>query len=58
LSLRALSGDVEVVSQPEAMEPLVEDYRSISGEHPDWDDCRAAMINQGRCTYRSISAGG
>ena len=29
-----LSGDVEVVSLPEAMEPLVEYYRSISGEHP------------------------
>ena len=35
-----LSGDVEVVSLPEAMEPLVEYYRSISGEHPDWDDYR------------------
>jgi PPOX class probable F420-dependent enzyme len=47
-----LSGDVEVVSLPEAMEPLVEYYRSISGEHPDWDDYRAAMINQGRCLIR------
>jgi PPOX class probable F420-dependent enzyme len=47
-----LSGDVEVVSLPTAMEPLVEYYRSISGEHPDWDDYRAAMIKQRRCLIR------
>lgn len=47
-----LSGHAEVVSLPEAMEPLVEYYRSISGEHPDWDDYRAAMIKQGRCLIR------
>src|SRR5512133_3195331 len=47
-----LSGDVEVVSLPEAMEPLVEYYRSISGEHPDWDDYRTAMIKQRRCLIR------
>jgi PPOX class probable F420-dependent enzyme len=47
-----LSGDVEVVSLPEAMEPLVEYYRSISGEHPDWNDYRTAMIKQRRCLIR------
>jgi hypothetical protein len=47
-----LSGDVEVVNLPEAMEPLVEYYRSISGEHPDWDDYRAAMIKHRRCLIR------
>ena len=47
-----LSGDVEVVGLPEAMEPLVEYYRSISGEHPDWDDYRTAMIKQRRCLIR------
>jgi PPOX class probable F420-dependent enzyme len=47
-----VSGDVEVVSLPEAMEPLVEYYRSISGEHPDWDDYRAAMEQQRRCLLR------
>jgi hypothetical protein len=25
------------------MEGLVDYYRRISGEHPDWDDYRAAM---------------
>jgi PPOX class probable F420-dependent enzyme len=38
-----VEGRAEVVSLPEAMEPLVDYYRSISGEHPDWDDYRAAM---------------
>jgi len=47
-----LSGDVEVVGLPEAMEPLVEYYRSISGEHPDWDEYRTAMIKQHRCVIR------
>jgi PPOX class probable F420-dependent enzyme len=47
-----LSGDAQVVSLPEAMESLVEYYRSISGEHPDWDEYRAAMIKQRRCLIR------
>jgi PPOX class probable F420-dependent enzyme len=47
-----VEGPVEIVSLPEAMEPLVEYYRSISGEHPDWDDYRAAMIKQRRCLIR------
>jgi PPOX class probable F420-dependent enzyme len=38
-----VEGEAEVLSLPEAMEPLVEYYRSISGEHDDWDDYRAAM---------------
>ena len=38
-----VEGPVDIVSLPEAMEPLVDYYRSISGEHPDWDDYRAAM---------------
>ncbi|MEU8267880.1 PPOX class F420-dependent oxidoreductase [Sphaerisporangium sp. NPDC049002] len=39
-----IDGTAEVLSVPEAVEPLVEYYRSISGEHPDWDDFRAAMV--------------
>ena len=41
-------GPVEILSLPEAMEPLVDYYRSISGEHPDWDDYRAAMVRDQR----------
>src|ERR687897_1469663 len=47
-----LSGDVEVVSLPEAMEPLVDYYRSVSGEHPDWDDYRTAMERDRRVVVR------
>jgi len=38
-----IEGDVTIVGLPEAMDGLVDYYRGISGEHPDWDDYRAAM---------------
>ena len=38
-----VEGDVTIVDLPDAMEGLVDYYRSVSGEHPDWDDYRAAM---------------
>jgi PPOX class probable F420-dependent enzyme len=38
-----LEGTAEILELPAAMEPLVEYYRRISGEHPDWDEYRAAM---------------
>jgi PPOX class probable F420-dependent enzyme len=47
-----VEGPVEVVSLPEAMEPLVDYYRAISGEHPDWDDYRAAMERDRRVILR------
>jgi PPOX class probable F420-dependent enzyme len=43
-----VEGPVRVLSLPEAMEPLVEYYRSVSGEHPDWDEYRAAMTRERR----------
>lgn len=43
-----VDGTAEVVALPEAMELLVEYYRDISGEHPDWDDYRAAMERERR----------
>jgi PPOX class probable F420-dependent enzyme len=47
-----VDGTAEVLDLPEALEPLVEYYRSISGEHPDWDDYRAAMVRQGKSLVR------
>jgi PPOX class probable F420-dependent enzyme len=47
-----LDGTVEVVSLPEAMEPLVEYYRQVAGEHDDWDDYRAAMERDRRVILR------
>jgi PPOX class probable F420-dependent enzyme len=45
-------GRFEVVDLPRALEPLVAYYRSISGEHPDWNEYRAAMTAQGKCLLR------
>jgi PPOX class probable F420-dependent enzyme len=47
-----LEGTAEILELPEAMEPLVEYYRRISGEHPDWDDYRAAMERDKRVLLR------
>ena len=47
-----VEGRVEVVSLPEAMEPLVDYYRRASGEHPDWDEYRQAMIDEQRVLLR------
>ncbi|MCW2673855.1 MAG: putative F420-dependent enzyme [Frankiales bacterium] len=44
-----LEGTVEVLSLPDAMQPLVDYYRRLSGEHPDWDDYRATMELEQRC---------
>ncbi len=47
-----VEGEAEIVSLPEAMDLLVDYYRSVSGEHPDWDDYRAAMQRDRRCIVR------
>src|SRR6266511_3581273 len=47
-----VEGAAQIVSLPEAMEPLVDYYRRISGEHPDWDDYRRAMEEQRRVLVR------
>lgn len=47
-----LDGTAEVIDLPDAVEPLVDYYRSISGEHPDWDEYREAMRRQGKSLIR------
>ena len=47
-----VEGDVEIIPLPEAMDMLVDYYRRISGEHPDWDDYRAAMVRDRRVIAR------
>jgi PPOX class probable F420-dependent enzyme len=49
---RSVDGPVEIVSLPEAMEPLVDYYRRAAGEHPDWDEYRSAMESEGRVLLR------
>lgn len=43
-----VAGEATVVSLPDAMELLVDYYRRVAGEHPDWDDYRAAMQSEQR----------
>ncbi len=47
-----IEGRAEVVTLPEAMEPLVDYYRCLAGEHPDWDDYRRAMTADRRALIR------
>lgn len=47
-----VDGDCEVLDIPESVEPLVDYFRSISGEHPDWDEYREAMVAQGKSLLR------
>jgi len=47
-----VEGPAEIGSLPDAMDGLVEYYRQISGEHPDWDDYRSAMQREQRCLIR------
>lgn len=45
-------GSCEVLDLPESVEPLVDYYRAIAGEHPDWDEYREAMQRQGKSLLR------
>jgi PPOX class probable F420-dependent enzyme len=47
-----VDGSAEVLDLPEALEPLVDYFRCISGEHSNWDEYRQAMIDQGKCLIR------
>ena len=47
-----VDGIAEIVPLPDAMELLVDYYRSLRGEHPDWDDYRAAMVRDRRVMVR------
>jgi PPOX class probable F420-dependent enzyme len=47
-----VDGVAEVIDLPESVEPLVEYFRVISGEHPDWDEYRQAMRDQGKSLIR------
>ena len=49
-----LDGRAEIVDLPDALDGLIEYYRVISGEHPDWDEYRDAMQLQGKCLIRIV----
>jgi len=47
-----VDGRAEVLDLPDSVEPLVEYFRCIAGEHPDWEEYRAAMVRQGKSLIR------
>ncbi len=47
-----VDGTAEVIDMPDAVEPLVEYFRCIAGEHPDWDEYRDAMRRQDKSLIR------
>ncbi|WP_197376352.1 PPOX class F420-dependent oxidoreductase [Mycolicibacterium baixiangningiae] len=49
-----VDGEAEVVDLPEAVDALVDYYRAIAGEHPDWAEYRQAMADQGKCLLRLV----
>ncbi len=54
-----IDGTVEIIRRPEALDVLVDYYRRVSGEHPDWDDYRAAMDRERRVVLRiSVTSAG
>ncbi|MEU6562350.1 PPOX class F420-dependent oxidoreductase [Nocardia nova] len=47
-----IDGRAEVFDMPEALDGLVDYYRGIAGEHPDWEEYRAAMARQDKSLIR------
>lgn len=47
-----IDGPAEVIGLPDAVEPLVDYFRAVAGEHPDWAEYREAMVRQGKCLIR------
>ena len=47
-----VDGTAEILHMPEAADGLVDYYRCIAGEHPDWNEYRAAMALQDKSLIR------
>ena len=47
-----VEGTAEIIERPEAIELLVDYYRRVAGEHPDWDEYRQAMEDEKRVLVR------
>ena len=48
----SIEGLAEILHLPDALDPLVDYYRRVSGEHPDWDEYRRAMATERRVLIR------
>lgn len=51
-----VDGDAEVINAVDDVEPFVEYFRNIAGEHSDWDEYRAAMVRQNKSLIRVTPA--
>lgn len=49
-----ISGPVEILALPGAMEPLVDYYRLVAGEHDNWAEYREAMVREERVLLRLV----
>ncbi|NGP04545.1 PPOX class F420-dependent oxidoreductase [Rhodococcus sp. 14C212] len=49
-----IDGTAEVIDLPDSVEPLVEYFRAVAGEHSDWDEYREAMRKQGKSLIRIL----
>ncbi len=47
-----IDGTAEVIDPPDSVEPLVDYFRAVAGEHPDWEEYRQAMRDQGKSLIR------
>lgn len=47
-----VEGVADILSLPEATEPLVDYYRRVAGEHGDWDDYRDSLHREKRVLIR------
>ena len=47
-----VEGRAEVLSLPEAMDPLIDYYKRFPDENPDWDEYRARMERERRVLIR------
>ncbi|UFU02804.1 PPOX class F420-dependent oxidoreductase [Ruania suaedae] len=47
-----VEGSGEIIDLPDSVEPLVDYYRAVAGEHPDWEEYREAMVRQGKSLLR------
>jgi PPOX class probable F420-dependent enzyme len=52
-----VDGEAEVLHMPEAADGLVDYFRCIAGEHPDWDEYREAMRIQDKSLIRITPTG-
>ncbi|PUA81266.1 PPOX class F420-dependent oxidoreductase [Nocardioides currus] len=52
-----VDGTAEVIDAVDDVEPFVEYFRNIAGEHSDWDEYRAAMVKQGKSLVRITPTG-